>query len=105
MSEKHRNIFYYYRGPNRTNDAESNDVLENNLTKALLNTIDRRPNLGIQFINWLNRSHGLHVDPPNITDLRILEGPTEEEIEQKKIKVMMGIKKYNGEDYPNIFRL
>jgi len=105
MSEKYRNIFCYYRGPKHSNETEKQGALENNVTKALLNTLDLCPNLGTQFVEWLNdklyEKYSLRLlDPPTIAELRILEGPTPEEIETKTHKIMLGIKKYNGECVP-----
>lgn len=99
MSERYRNLFCYYRGPQRGDVKEKAEALENNVTKALLNTLELCPKLGDQFIDWLNKRLPESLDPPNITELRILENPTDEEIEKKSTKIMLGIKKYNGEDY------
>jgi hypothetical protein len=103
MSERYHNIFDYWR-PKRKNDTEKEEVLENNVTKALLNTLELCPNLGTKFITWLNeklsKECGLSLEPPNITELRILENPTDEEIKKKAPRIMLGIKKYNGECVP-----
>lgn len=101
--ERYHNIFDYYRGPSKGSDAHKNKVLENNVTKALLNTIDLCPNLGRYFISWLNEKYfkerGVSLNPPDITEIRIVEGPTDDEIRDKNItKILLGIKKH-GKDY------
>lgn len=79
-------------------------VLENNVTKALLNTLDLCENLGSQFIEWLSdklyERYGLRLDPPRIEDIRVLEGPTDQEKEGRALKIMLGIMKYNGRCVP-----
>ncbi len=99
MSERYHNIFDYYRRSKHRDDTEKEEVLENNVTKALLNTLELCPRLGIKFIEWLNGKfeEQSRLDSPNITGIRILKNPTEEEIGKKTTKIMLGIKKYNGE--------
>jgi hypothetical protein len=89
--------------PRCESETESAKVLENNVTKALLNTVDLGPNLGRLFINWLNTEHlgrkGLKLEPADVKGVRILKGPTKEEIKDKKIiRILLGIKKHE-DDY------
>jgi len=101
MSEEYRNLFSYYM-PRCESETESAEVLENNVTKALLNTVDLGPNLGRLFINWLNTKHlgrkGLALEPPEVKNVRILQGPKPEEIKDEKIvRILLGVKKHEGD--------
>jgi hypothetical protein len=101
MSENYRNIFDYYRGRAPKGSTNNEKVLENNVTKALLNTIDLCPNLDRRFINWLNERHlgekQLSLNPPGGTDF---ERPTRDEKRNANVtKILLGIKKHKG-DYP-----
>lgn len=104
MSDRYRNIFSHYRGPAHSKEADKRGALENNVTKALLNTLDLCEDLGSQFIEWLSdklyERYGLRLEPPEIEDIRILEGPTDQEKKGKALKIMLGIMKYNGRCVP-----
>jgi len=92
MSERHRNIFEYYRGPDKEDSP-----LENNVTKALLNTLGlcESKSVRIGFVQWLNQKAGLKLEPDR-GNLRIgiLEPPTDDEKRDANIKIMLGIKPY-----------
>jgi len=107
MSDKGHNIFDYFRGPRPRRGVSKedleNEVLENNVTKALLNVMEYCPELGRQFITWLNEKHlirrGLTLKPPDIKDVRILEGPTSDEIADANItRILLGIKKHEADN-------
>ncbi len=53
MTDFHHNIFYYYRGANVT-ERERERQLEDNTTKALINTLSHcSPKVAIKFLGWL----------------------------------------------------
>jgi hypothetical protein len=92
MSERHHNIFEYYRGPDK------DSPLENNVTKALLNTLElcESESVKIRFVQWLiNQKAGLELeqDTGNLR-IGILEPPTDDEKRDANIKIMLGIKPY-----------
>lgn len=102
MSGRHRNLFDYCLGPHRGGDSYKARVLENNVTKSLLNTIDLCPSLGRRFVDWLNdehlRSRGLPLSPPDKIEVRILGGPTDYEIGDVDLtRILLGIKKHAGD--------
>lgn len=105
MSERYHNIFSYYRGPNRGGDKEQTETLENNLTKALINTLDLCSRLGTKFVEWLNIEIGkqgfgvsLDADAEKIY-WGILETPDKEEVKRKEVRIMLGIKKRDSRDF------
>jgi len=94
MSERHHNIFEYYRGP------EKDSPLENNVTKALLNTLELCPteSVKVRFVQWvINEKAGLKLklekDTGNLR-IGILEPPTDDERRDANIKIMLGVKPY-----------
>lgn len=53
MTDFHRNVFYYYRGAQRSN-KDRDSQLENNTTKALINTLDHCGDaVALRFLDWL----------------------------------------------------
>ena len=53
MTDFHHNIFYYYRGAQRSN-RERERQLEDNTTKALINTLEHcSPTVVLKFLDWL----------------------------------------------------
>ncbi len=59
MTDFHHNIFYYYRGPQQAKEqakqgASYDQQLENNTTKALINTLKHcSPTVAMKFLEWL----------------------------------------------------
>ena len=53
MTDFHRNVFYYYRGAQQSN-KDRDSQLENNTTKALINTLDHCGDaVALRFLDWL----------------------------------------------------
>jgi len=54
VTDFHHNIFYYYRGPQQAKQGLYNQQLENNTTKALVNTLKHcSPIVALKFLEWL----------------------------------------------------
>jgi len=54
MTDFHDNIFYYYRGPEQSQQKQVDPQLENNTTKALVNTLKHcDPAVALKFLEWL----------------------------------------------------
>lgn len=54
MTDFHHNIFYYYRGPKQSKQEKYDQQLEDNTTKALVNTLKHcSPALALKFLEWL----------------------------------------------------
>jgi hypothetical protein len=54
MTDFHDNIFNYYRGPEQAQQRKYDAQLENNTTKALVNTLQHcDPAVAIKFLEWL----------------------------------------------------
>jgi len=54
MKDFHHNIFYYYRGSNQEHEKLNDPQLENNTTKALINTLKHcSPGIAVKFLKWL----------------------------------------------------
>ncbi|MGB7581696.1 MAG: hypothetical protein WBL85_04525 [Sedimentisphaerales bacterium] len=54
MTDFHDNIFYYYRGPEQSQQKQISRQLENNTTKALVNTLKHcESTVAIKFLKWL----------------------------------------------------
>ena len=84
----HRNLFYSYRGPN-TDIADRDRQLENNVTKALINTLDLG-GMGVcgPFLAWL----GL-TDAPNVKFLLQRHNLPSTTAAAKPERVLLGISK------------
>lgn len=55
MKDFHHNIFYYYRGASPGNQKLNDPQLENNTTKALINTLKHcSPGIAGEFLRWLD---------------------------------------------------
>lgn len=54
MTDFHHNIFYYYKGPQYGKQGPCDQQLEDNTTKALINTLKHcNPVVRLKFLNWL----------------------------------------------------
>jgi hypothetical protein len=54
VTDFHHNIFYYYRGPRQSKQEEYDQQLEDNTTKALVNTLKHcSPAVALKFLEWL----------------------------------------------------
>jgi len=54
MTDFHDNIFYYYRGPEQSQQKQLDPQLENNTTKALVNTLKHCDSaVALKFLEWL----------------------------------------------------
>jgi hypothetical protein len=84
----HRNLFYSYRGPN-TDIADRDRQLENNVTKALINTLDLGgSSVCGPFLAWL----GL-ADTPNVKFLLQRYNLPTATAADKRDRVLLGISK------------
>jgi hypothetical protein len=54
MTDFHQNIFYYYRGASQPHQKQYDQQLEDNTTKALVNTLQHSsPTVARKFLRWL----------------------------------------------------
>ena len=54
MTDFHHNIFYYYRGSQHAKQVQYDQQLEDNTTKALINTLKHcSPIVAMEFLKWL----------------------------------------------------
>lgn len=54
MTDFHHNVFYYYRGPKQSRQEKYDQQLEDNTTKALVNTLKHcSPAVALKFLEWL----------------------------------------------------
>ena len=54
MTDFHENVFYYYRGPRQSRPGQYDQQLEDNTTKALVNTLQHcDPVVALKFLAWL----------------------------------------------------
>jgi hypothetical protein len=86
MADFHHNIFYYYRGAQQS-DRERERQLEDNTTKALINTLKHcDPKVTFEFLGWL----GIKATKPVTLELQkatISKG----EIGNKSQRLLLGI--------------
>ena len=62
MADFHHNIFYYYRGARQSN-REREQQLENNTTKALINTLEHcNSSVAFKFLQWLDIVATSHIE-------------------------------------------
>lgn len=82
------NLFGYWRGPN-----EGNKVLENNVTKALINVLElSNDTVRGDFISWLGEQIKINLQPTGITECVLF--PARSDLPDAQIRVMLGIKPY-----------
>lgn len=96
MTDFHRNVFYYYRGAQRSNkDHDDRDSqLENNTTKALINTLDHCGNaVALRFLYWLGIETAGQVKYE-------LQKATTGDIGNKSQRLLLGIVPAKEEDSP-----
>ena len=54
MTDFHDNVFYYYRGARQSQQGQYDQQLEDNTTKALVNTLQHcNPSVALRFLEWL----------------------------------------------------
>ena len=62
VADFHHNIFYYYRGTRQSN-REREQQLENNTTKALINTLEHcNSSVAFKFLRWLDIVATSHIE-------------------------------------------
>ena len=96
MSELHRNIFYYCGLSKRSGSIKKQTPLENNVTKALLNTLDLCPGLRRRFLEWLRDRYDLTIDPMTFAYLAVLGNPDKDETSKDRV-ILLGIKKHRSD--------
>jgi len=99
MSELHSNVFFYCGLPREAGRPEKHTQLENNVTKALLNTLELCPDLCRLFLQWLRDRFQLNINPMTADYLEVLGNPDDGE-KKKSHRILLGIKK-NKWDYEN----
>lgn len=97
MPDFHHNIFYYYRGA-RQADSEYERQLEDNTTKALINTLEHCSQAVSQiFLNWLgisaNGKTNFQLQRKNIGETRI---------SGKSQRLLLGLIPKDNQEQPNI---
>lgn len=94
MSELHNNVFFYYGLPRRAGTIKKQTQLENNVTKALLNTLSLCPGLRRLFLQWLRDRFELSIDPTVTSYLAVLGNPDDDERKMSE-RILLGIKKHS----------
>jgi len=93
MTDFHRNVFYYYRGAQRSN-KDRDSQLENNTTKALINTLDHCGDaVALRFLDWLGIETAGQVKYE-------LQKETIGDIGNKSQRLLLGIVPAKEEDNP-----
>jgi hypothetical protein len=86
MADFHHNIFYYYRGAQQS-DQERERQLEDNTTKALVNTLEHcDPKVTFGFLNWL----GIKATKPATLELQ-KSTISNREIGSKSRRLLLGL--------------
>jgi len=96
MRDFHRNIFYYYRGARQTN-SEFERQLEDNTTKALINTLEHCSQAVSQrFLNWL----GINANGKTNFELQ-RKSIGEVKIGGKSQRLFLGLIPKDHQEHPN----